>query len=258
MARRMCESDKARRMRKLLSFAAEDLELLGIKVRVVPALGLMIEHASEEEIREEIEDKINSLRESSERYGDNRRTGVSSVYFRAEQFSENYNRNLSFPLVDIATTDWMPTISFNSQAEPGIVRKENYVHVPIDTDLYSSWSELIEDNKQLVHSFVAVEIIKCLRGLLHNNMHGVLGLEYIEIDGRPAASVKWTDWRRGTYDLQLSDLLNKRGVISPRSLRKCVYARRAVTPLRDVPVPVPVPVFSRKMRIVTTEEVLDG
>jgi hypothetical protein len=230
----MCEIDEAQQMRKLLMFGQEEITLLGIKMKVSPAIGLIFDSSSEDEIREEVEDKINSLRDTSTRYNDHRRTGVSSIYVDSAQLAENYSRRVMVPFVDIATTDWKPVISFNSQAEPGIVRKENYVHVPVNAELYDSWSELVEDNSAIVMPFIAVGIIEGMRRLIHANLKGVIGLEYEEVDGRPTAKIKWTDYRRGTYDVQLSDLTTKNGVLSQRSLRKFVYSKRATVPRRKI------------------------
>lgn len=243
MARRMCEVDVAQRMRKVLLYEPVKVKALGIEVALesVGAVRLVSrpDFYDEEEIRELAEIRIDELRETALRYQDERRTGLANISLNfCEQFNPTAGNDkaMRLPFLDIATNDWMPTISFNSvQYDHGLVMSDNYVHVPVDPLEYSNWEELIEDNSDLFLKFLATSVIKEIKSHRHPNLRGKLALYY----ENNVAKLRWHDSMRDTYDVELSDMLNKDGKLSIRALRKFVYDKRSKTPRREIKVPKP-------------------
>lgn len=243
MARRMCEVDVAQRMRKVLLYEPVQVKVLGIEV-ALESVGVMHMVSKpgfydEEEIRELAEIQINELHETALRYNDQRRTGLASIRLNfSEQFNptDGNDRATRLPFLDIATNDWMPTISFNSpRYDHGLVMDENYAHVPVDPLKYSSWEELVEDNSDLFLKFLAMVVIKEIKINRPPNLRGRLSLYY----ENNVAQLRWHDNMRDTYDVELSDMLNKDGKLSIRALRKFVYDKRSKTPRREIKVPRP-------------------
>lgn len=242
MARRMCEVDIAQRMRKVLLYEPVKVNALGIDI-ILESAGII--HLSsrpdfydDEDARELAEMRINDLRESALRYKDERRTSLAHISLNVcEQFNDlsGNNKLQRLPFMDIATTDWMPTISFNSRAyDRGLTSADNYVHVPIDPMNYSCWEELVEDNSDLFLKFLAMAVIKEIKGHRFPALRGQLDLYYED----SVAKLRWHDTLRDTYDVELSDLLNKNGKLSIRSLRKFIYDKRSKIPMRKIEVPM--------------------
>lgn len=257
MARRMCEVDSAQRMRKVLLYEPTRVKALGIEF-AFESVGVMHlvskpDFYDESEIRELAEMRINDLREAALRYQDGRRTGLASISLNfCEQFNPmSGNDNVTrLPFLDIATVDWMPTISFNSRAYTrGLILADNYVHVPVDPLKYSNWEELVEDNSDLFLKFLALISINEIKGHRHPTLRGTLALYY----ENGVAQLRWHDSLRDTYDVELSDLLNKNEKLSIRALRKFVYERRSKIPRREIEVPKPF-----RLRTISTTTIIEG